>query len=244
MPPESPIIEPDQWTRSLDLEALFPRPAPLEVDVGCGKGRFLAARASRFPDRNFLGIDRLRSRLARLLRKIERLDLTNVRLLRLEAAYSVAYLLPAGSVAAFHIFFPDPWPKRRHHRRRLFTAPFLADLHRALAPAGRINVATDHEEYFGEIRHILLADRRYREIEAFVPAPEERTDFEVLFTGKGLPVSRCSFVKSTAKEERSAVTPGNGRRETLRTGRDRFPPGSAAALPLAGGPSSRLHGRD
>ncbi len=192
---DSAILAPDSYTRTLDLLGLFHRSAPLEVDVGCGKGRFLSARAKRFPDRNFLGIDRLLSRLRRVDRKILRDTLLNVKLLRLEAAYAIAYLLPAASVSMIHVFFPDPWPKRRHHRRRLFTEDFPSDLHRVLRPGGQINVATDHAEYFAHIQSLLASDARYREIEPFAPCPEERTDFETLFLNKGDPVSRCSFEK-------------------------------------------------
>ncbi len=193
----SAIIDPSDYTRTLNLAELFPTSAPLEIDVGCGKGRFLAARAKRLPEFNFLGIDRLLARLRRVDKKIWRDALSNVRLLRLEAAYTIAYLLPAASVSMFHVFFPDPWPKRRHHRRRLFTETFPSDLHRVLRPGGQINVATDHADYFAHIHSLLASDTRYTEIEPFAPCPEERTDFEVLFLNKGDPVSRCSFKKRT-----------------------------------------------
>ena len=145
--PASFIVTPESWTRELPLEGLFGDRKPLEVDVGCGKGRFLTAKARKQPDRNFLGIDRLLVRLRKVDRKLTRHTLTNVRLLRIEAAYAVQHLLPPDSVSVFYILFPDPWPKRRHHRRRFVTAEFLAPLARVLAPGAEFRVATDIPDY-------------------------------------------------------------------------------------------------
>ena len=98
----------------LDVEKIFGRKAPLHVDLGCGDGSFLCAIAQRMPGKNFLGIERLLNRVRTSARKAAALD--NVRLLRIESSYAVRYLLPAESVETFYLLFPDPWPKRRHHR--------------------------------------------------------------------------------------------------------------------------------
>ena len=194
-----PLVRPDDYTKVLDLAPLYPAPQqPLEVDVGCGKGRFLCARAQRLSNVNFLGIDRMMSRLLKLEKKLRRLRLHNARLLHLEASYIVAYMLPPESVSMFHVFFPDPWPKRRHRRRRLFSEAFLAALHRVLVPGGRINIATDHADYFEEIQKLMHADPRYREAPPFEPLAEERTDFEMIFTTKGVRIGRSSFEKKEA----------------------------------------------
>ncbi|MDO9541314.1 MAG: tRNA (guanosine(46)-N7)-methyltransferase TrmB [Kiritimatiellia bacterium] len=196
--PSSLRIIPTDWTAPLDLPAVFGRaPQRLEVDLGCGKGRFLLARAAAHPETSFLGLDRQARRLAKVERKAQRAQLSNIRLLYAEAAYAVAHLLPGNSVAAYSIFFPDPWPKRRHHRRRLFDAVFLDALDTTLMPGGRIHLATDHQDYFESIRRLLAGDARFMETEPFITTPEERTDFELIFLQQNKPVSRCSFEKNT-----------------------------------------------
>lgn len=195
MQPASTIIAPPSWTGELPLAEILDPAKPLEVDVGCGKGRFLLARAAAHTEVNFLGIERLLRRLRKIDRKAIRRGIENVRLLRIEAAYAVQFMLPPLSVSAFYVFFPDPWPKRRHHRRRLFTADFLDALDRTLLPAGRLHVATDHADYFEEIHALLLSDARFEPIPTFVPREEERTDFERVFLTQGQPIGRCSFRK-------------------------------------------------
>jgi tRNA G46 methylase TrmB len=118
----------------------------------------------------------------------------------LDAVYVVESLLPAASVGAFYIFFPDPWPKRRHHRRRLFSPTFLDALDRTLLPDGQVNVATDHEEYFAEISKLLKQDPRFVEVPALQPSEQERTHFEITFMQAGAPIYRCSVRKRQAEE--------------------------------------------
>lgn len=207
MPRErSPSLVPDAATSAiltaparpqrLDLGAIFGREAPLVVDIGCGKGRFLLAQASQHPGRNYLGIDRLRVRMQKLDRRTVESGLKNVRLLNAEAALAVRDLLPPGSVIECFVFFPDPWPKRKHHRRRLLGPDFMCDLHRALAPHARLHVATDHADYFAAIHKLLAADTQLRELTPpFAPAAEERTEFESIFLAQGLTIGRCSFEK-------------------------------------------------
>ena len=192
---ESHIVKPESVTDAIDLDRLFPEPRPLQIDVGCGKGRFLLARAAKEPDVNFIGIDRLLVRLRKIDKKLQRTGIQNVRLLRIEALYALTHLLPPACVSCFYIFFPDPWPKRKHHRRRLFKAEFLDVVERALVPGGVCHVASDHLEYMVEIRKIVTPDERFAPIAPFVPAEDERTDFELIFREAGQPVGRISFRK-------------------------------------------------
>jgi tRNA (guanine-N7-)-methyltransferase len=111
----SPVINLESFVDRLDIEKVFGRSAPLQVDLGCGDGSFLCALAQRNPDQNFLGIERLLGRIRSAARKAAMVG--NVRLLRMESSYAVRYLLPAGLVETFYLLFPDPWPKRRHWRR-------------------------------------------------------------------------------------------------------------------------------
>ena len=189
-------VVPANWLEPLDLTSIFgAAPPELEVDLGCGKGRFLLARAQRYPQVCFLGIDRLLLRILRVERAIQRLHLTNIRLLYAEAAYALSHLLPSAAVSVYYIFFPDPWPKRRHHRRRLFAAPFLDALHRTLRPAGRVHIATDHDDYFAVIKRVFAADSRFMSQEPLELEDAERTDFEMLFLRQHQAIHRCSFSK-------------------------------------------------
>lgn len=187
-------IRPEQWLDPLPLATFFPRAQPLEVDLGCGKGRFLLARALAHPDVNFLGIDRMLERIRRIDHRAQRRRLDNIRLLRVEGYYAVAYLMPAAAVRTYYIFHPDPWPKKRHQEHRLFNPRFVDALHRTLAPGGHVHVSTDHLPYYEEIKAILDADPRLRPIEPFVPGPEEQTDFERWYITRG-PIGRCSYEK-------------------------------------------------
>ncbi|NQU41332.1 MAG: methyltransferase domain-containing protein [Lentisphaerae bacterium] len=183
-------------TGLLPLDALFANPSrPLCVDVGCGKGRYLAAVARHNSNKNFLGIDRQLSRLRRVSRKLVREELHHVRLIQAEAAHAIHELLPDASVAIYTLFFPDPWPKRRHHRRRLFSPAFLGDIYRTLRPDGRIHVATDHLDYFRAISTLFGAETRFGPIEPLVLTPDEQTDFELLFVAQGKPIGRASYEK-------------------------------------------------
>jgi tRNA (guanine-N7-)-methyltransferase len=147
-------IVPANYFVPLDLEAIYGRGAPIEVDLGCGDGSFLVKMAEANPARDFLGIERLLRRVRSAHRKITERQLTNVRILRVETSYAVRHMLPADSVALFHLMFPDPWPKRRHWRRRVVTEDFFVSIHRALAPHGLLRVATDQIIYFREIERL------------------------------------------------------------------------------------------
>jgi tRNA (guanine-N7-)-methyltransferase len=132
----------------LDQQALFGRIAPLEVEVGSGKGLFLAAAARTQPDRNFLGIEVALKYARFIAARLARQELPNARIVRGDALVLFAQWIPAASLAAVHVYFPDPWWKKRHRRRRVMNERFLRDVVRALAPGGALHFWTDVEEYF------------------------------------------------------------------------------------------------
>ena len=182
----SRLIELDSLTDRLDLEKIFQRNAPLHVDLGCGDGSFLCALAQRMPDKNFLGIERLLNRVRTSARKAAMLELDNVRLLRLESSYAVRYLLPAESVERFYLLFPDPWPKRRHHRRRIVTPEFLSSIHAVLQKNARIYIATDDVDYFGKIKDVAESNSGFAIGEDAADLPQSK--FGRIFREKHAPI--------------------------------------------------------
>lgn len=139
---------PTHYFQRIQLDELRRDGRPLEVDLGCGDGRFLMEMARHHPERDFLGVERLLGRVRKVCRKITRNHLENARVLRLESRYVVEWLLPEASVSRLHVMCPDPWPKVRHHRRRLIQTDFLSAVQRCLVPGGEFLFMTDHEEYF------------------------------------------------------------------------------------------------
>ena len=189
------ILTPDTWRATGPLSTLATTGRPVEVDLGCGKGRFLAARARANPAVQFIGIDRSLVRLRKVEKKAGRLESPNILLLHAETSRAVEELFPAASITTFYIFFPDPWPKRRHHRRRTVTGRFLAILYERLIPGGILHVATDHGDYFREITKLVYPDTRWEEIPAPELPEEERTDFELTFRNLNQPIYRYSCRK-------------------------------------------------
>jgi len=194
------VIHVTDPTVPLPLDTLFDPACPLEIEIGCGKGRFLSARASKHPETQYLGIERLLPRVRKLDKKASRLGLENLRVLRLEAFYTFYYLLPPHRVRTVYVFFPDPWPKRRHQSRRLFGPLFLDALWKRLEVGGTVEVATDHPGYFADIRACLSADPRYREVQAMERSEDEQTEFEHIFRSQGLPINQCAFRTVPADE--------------------------------------------
>ena len=189
------MYQPSNWLDPLDWAAVFAAPnQPVEIDVGCGKGGFLLWSAATRPATNFLGVERQLIRLRKVDKKILDRQLTNVRLLRVEAGYLVGKLIPAQSVTAYHIFFPDPWPKRRHQARRLFQPAFVLELHRTLRPGGTVNVATDDLDYFSQMQKVMRGSGRFQEAIAAALPVEAQTEFEKIFLAKGRSIGRAKFL--------------------------------------------------
>ena len=167
----------DDWFRRLEPGEIFPGRSelPVEVDLGCGDGGFLLAMAEKFPDRNFLGVERLLGRVRKVCREIERRKLSgNARALRLETGYAVEWLLPREFGDRVHLLFPDPWPKKKHHKRRLMCLPdFLRSAHRLLKPGGEFFFKTDHPDYF----EAALETQRTIDFFEALPWPEPGDEF-------------------------------------------------------------------
>ena len=189
-------LVPENYVAPLDLLAIFGRAAPLQVDLGCGDGSFLCELAELYPKKNFLGIERLVRRVAKACRKASALE--NVRILNVESSYAVGYLLPERSVETSYLLFPDPWPKRRHHRRRIVKTNFLDSIHRVLEDGGSLRIATDQLGYFELIHRVGENHSGFAIVD--VNASPDRTDlpltkFERRFSAFGAPIYRLALRK-------------------------------------------------
>jgi tRNA (guanine-N7-)-methyltransferase len=198
MPTFFRVIEllPELQVARLDLVQLFGRTAPLHVDLGCGDGSFLSEMARQFPKRNFLGIERLTKRVEKVRRRAE--EIQNVRVMRADTLFAVRYLLPESSVETFYLLFPDPWPKRRHQFRRIFTQDFLDAIAIALEKHGVLRVATDQLDYFHKIERL---SRAHLQFQVVLRSPDDAvlpvTKFERKFREQGAPIYRLTLRKTS-----------------------------------------------
>lgn len=152
----SPFFVPEERLAAApDLSSLFAVERPLALEIGCGIGDFLVQMAGQRPELNFLAIDIYNKGCWKTCRKIEAAGLANVRVLRLEARHLLDRYLPARSLAAVFINCPDPWPKKRHRRRRLVNADFLAALRGSLRPQGELYFSSDFEDYTAAVADAL-----------------------------------------------------------------------------------------
>jgi tRNA (guanine-N7-)-methyltransferase len=147
-------VQPETLDGQLDFEVIFGRSGPVEIEIGSGKGTFLVSQAGAFEKTNFLGIEWANKVYRYAVDRIGRWGLKNVRLIRTDAADFLAEHVADESVEGFHLYFPDPWPKKRHHKRRFFCSENLEQMLRCLKPGGWINIATDHQDYFEQIQTV------------------------------------------------------------------------------------------
>ena len=167
----------------LDLEKLFPEPAPCFLEIGFGMGDALAGLAGSHPERNFLGVEVHEAGIGRLLHLAAAAGLRNLRIVRGDAVVLLRERLAPASLAGILVWFPDPWPKKRHHKRRLVQAPVVGLMARCLAPGGRLHLATDWAPYAGQMLEVVEAHGGFRNLAGpgrFAEGPGERppTKFE------------------------------------------------------------------
>ena len=166
---------------ALDFEELFDRKAPVVAEIGFGMGETTARIAAESPGTDYLAIEVHAPGVGSLLKQIGEGSLANVRIVQHDAVQVMRDMVPADSLAAIHVFFPDPWPKKRHHKRRLLQPGFVALAASRLAPGGRLHVATDWQEYAEHVLAVLSASPLLRNTaEGFAPRPAHRpeTKFE------------------------------------------------------------------
>ena len=191
----------DQLPRPFDAATLFGRTAPLEVEVGSGKGLFLRTAAAARPDTNYLGIEVIEKYAQFTAAGLAKAGLNNAMIVHGDAVQLFHELLPDASLAAVHVYFPDPWWKKKHRKRRVMRESLLADIQRTLLPGGSLHFWTDVEEYFTTALELLAA---HTQLLGPLPVPETpaehdmayRTHFERRVRQADEPVYRAEFKKA------------------------------------------------
>ncbi len=192
------MVEPPADGEVVNPMAWFESPGPFEIEIGCGKGGFLLSRAQASPRSRLLGIEWANKYYRYCADRMARWRLTNVRVMRTDARFFVLHHLPAACVSVLHLYHPDPWPKKRHHKRRLVQPDFAAAAVRALEPAGLWLIQSDHEEYFDLIRHLLSDHPELTEVSwedgAATAGPDwSGTNYEVKYAREGRAINRAAY---------------------------------------------------
>ncbi|HEY5313351.1 MAG TPA: tRNA (guanosine(46)-N7)-methyltransferase TrmB, partial [Pirellulales bacterium] len=200
-------LELGRWLKSFEglpelctAQSLFGRPAPLEIELGSGKGLFLASAAAANPDTDYLGLEVARKYAEFAAARLAKRQLANACVAHGDGLRVFRERVPDGSLAAVHVYFPDPWWKARHRKRRVMNSAFLADVQRTLQPGGRLHFWTDVEEYFHSALELIAAATS---LAGPLQVPEDqpahdldyRTHFERRMRQNGLPVYRAAFMQ-------------------------------------------------
>ena len=185
----------------IDFNSVFGRSGPVHIDIGCGRGNFVLNEARAREQVNFLGVEKA-SRFYRIsVDRMGRWGVGNVRILRADSVRFLREFVPGESVDCFHIYFPDPWPKRRHHKRRFFCQENLDLLVRCLKKGGRIQVVTDYAEYFEVISDLFKQNGEWLAACEFIPAAGARdaelvgTNYERKYNGCGRDIFKAAVRK-------------------------------------------------
>jgi tRNA (guanine-N7-)-methyltransferase len=211
-------LVPDALPRPATALALFGNDRPLELEIGSGKGTFLLAESGARPDVNFLGIEYARRYWIFAADRLRRGERANARVVLAEASAFLREFVPDESFSAVHVYFPDPWPKTRHHRRRLVNPAFLHLVASKLKPGARLSIATDHRDYFDRIaaaiREAPLARVDFRRTSAALEEESVGSNFERKYRREGRmlymiaatkpPVPSLTEVQKTREERKVA----------------------------------------
>jgi tRNA (guanine-N7-)-methyltransferase len=223
----------------LDWRAYFGNEQPVELEVGCGRGLFLQNASIAHPDRNFFGVENDVKEARRAALRLHKRDLSNVRVLAANVFEVLPKFIRDQSLAAVHVYFPDPWWKRRHRKRRVFNPTFVSQVARVLPPRGWLHAWTDVEEYFGVITQLVNSHPGF----VWHPPPEERAptndlDYHTSFERKkrklGLSIYRARWLRNEIANDDtrlSAWLPAANAAE-----RDPAPPSPAATVESPGLP--------
>lgn len=197
---EDIIVPAEHLEGPIDWHELFGNDNPVEVEIGTGKGTFLVNSAQANPQINYLGIEWANKYYKHAADRARRWDLSNILMIRCDAKDFIIQHTPPLSIQTLHIYFPDPWPKKRHHKRRLLNSNFVTAVVKALVPAGQLHVATDHKEYFDTIEP-LLAHCEQLQLSDFAPRATAElgewvgTNFERKYLAQGRTIYGCTAQK-------------------------------------------------
>lgn len=188
----------EQLTTLRSWDDLFGRSAPVELEIGIGKGGFLLNRARQLPDRNFLGIEWANEFFRYAADRMHRWGVDNVRVARSDARAFIEQHCPRQSLAVLHVYHPDPWPKKRHHKRRLFQPAFVSAAVECLIPGGHWSIQTDHAEYFAQIVPLLrarpeLVEVPFHDAAVGIVADGAGTNFEIKYRREGRPIYQIAM---------------------------------------------------
>jgi len=173
----------DFKAEKLNFETLFGRQAPTYLEIGFGMGQSLAEMAQARPEHNFIGIEVHRPGVGALLKTLAEQQIQNIRIINHDAIEVLAQMIPNESLAGVYLFFPDPWHKKRHHKRRLVQPHFVAEVARKLKPQGIFHLATDWQDYAHHMMQVMTESPDFKNTQPqnqFTPRPENRplTKFE------------------------------------------------------------------
>ncbi len=199
------IIHPLDIQRPLNIRNLFPAKQPVELELGSGDGSFITHAARTRPQHNFIAVERLLGRLRKIEKIAERENLSNLRGMRIEIGYLLQFLVPQSSIHTIHVYFPDPWPKNKHERNRLFRPHFTRWVARILQPDGHILIRTDDPGYFSQVTTIFTQDHEFDPI----PTPDSlksfRTEFEIQWNAMGIPTNYAAYRRIPANHGKNGT---------------------------------------
>ncbi|MFQ5590311.1 MAG: tRNA (guanosine(46)-N7)-methyltransferase TrmB [Phycisphaerae bacterium] len=201
-PAQGTIVDPMAW---------FETPGPFELEIGCGKGGFLLSRAQARPNVRLLGIEWANKYYRYCADRMARRRISNVRVMRTDAKVFVMHHLPSMSLSALHLYHPDPWPKKRHHKRRIVQADFIDAVARVLVVGGRWLIQTDHAEYFDRMQRAIARCEGLSsvpwELGEYDVAPDwGGTNYEIKYTREGRPIYRAAYAKTAHSDAASLVS--------------------------------------
>ena len=193
-------LDPAALPKPLDWVELFGNDHPVELEIGMGKGTFITEQAKARPEVNFFGIEWANWFWKYASDRLRRHNCSNARTVRAEANFFLTEHVPSDSLDVLHIYFPDPWPKARHHKRRLIQEKFMPVIHRVLKPGGRLQIVTDHQGYFEENMEPAVRGSRLKIIDYNRPGSAGEgefvgTNFERKYRREGRPFYAIAGVK-------------------------------------------------
>ena len=194
-------VEPIEPPATLGFGLMFGNDRPVEMEIGCGKGGFALERARQYPERNFFAMEWASKYYRHAVDRMERWGIKNIRIMRADARIIVERCMSPACLSALHVYHPDPWPKKRHFKRRLFRPSFVEAVVSALRPGARFSLSTDHAGYFEVIAEVTraradLIEVPFEDAEAGFTETRVNTNFEIKYRKQGLSINYLAFVRA------------------------------------------------